>query len=131
MAQEAAETVRTESVAFMGDLPAGAPLREPAAEYFFKKDRQCNVKVERLQPKVQNPGGPCSTVHTVRCGQQISLDSIRVVASEKLGFEVVDVLDWESRGPLDETITIMEDTKMWVTDAPVKRAQFSDMHDDL
>ncbi|XP_078680764.1 uncharacterized protein LOC144915860 isoform X2 [Branchiostoma floridae x Branchiostoma belcheri] len=68
-------------------------------EYFFKKDRQCNVKVERLQPK--------------------------------LGFEVVDVLDWESRGPLDETITIMEDTKMWVTDAPVKRAQFSDMHDDL
>ncbi|XP_019615498.1 PREDICTED: uncharacterized protein LOC109463213 [Branchiostoma belcheri] len=100
-------------------------------EYFFKKDRQCNVKVERLQPKVQNPGGPCSTVHTVRCGQQISLDSIRVVASEKLGFEVVDVLDWESRGPLDETITIMEDTKMWVTDAPVKRAQFSDMHDDL
>ncbi|XP_035690368.1 uncharacterized protein LOC118425551 [Branchiostoma floridae] len=105
-------------------------------EYFFNKDRECHVQVERVQPKVQNPGGPCSTVHRVKCGEQITLDSIRVVASEKLGFEVVDVLDWDTRSPLDETITIMEDTKIWVTDAPVRRHTYSAedfdfMHDDL
>ncbi|CAH1232229.1 Hypp432 [Branchiostoma lanceolatum] len=105
-------------------------------EYFFSKDRVCQVQVERVQPKVLNPGGPCSTMHEVRCGEQITLESIRVGASEKLGFEVVDVLDWDTRGPLDDTITIMEDTKIWVTDAPVRRPTYSAedfdfMHDDL